>query len=69
MRILFVDKKTGEEAQLSEDCTEFVINSCGEVNEVLEQHFSNFFGLMGRSDVVAVPDEGIIHVREVLEDE
>jgi len=54
MIVEFIDKETKKEAELSEDCTEFVINRDGNVYELLKQHYANFFGLLIRNDVVAI---------------
>ena len=54
MKILFLDKKTGEKAKISHDCNEFLLNEDGIVFEICIQHYNNFFALLARDDVYAV---------------
>ena len=51
MKIRFYDKKTGQDAVLSNECTEFVISADGQVKEFLEQGYASHYDLMGRDDV------------------
>jgi len=51
MKIRFFDKKTGEDATLSVDGTQFVLSESGEVLEFIEQPHASHVNYTLREDV------------------
>ena len=46
MKLRFFDKKTGVDAKLSSDGTQFVLSESGEVLEFIEQGYASYYCLM-----------------------